>query len=468
MVAAALLTVGAPRAARAANLFWDANGNVAGTGGAGTWASTGQPNWVNAGSATSVSGTDATTDFAFSANDVAYFTGTGATVTLGENITLGGLVFTGLADATRNDYALDGFRLTLAAPAGSAAPSVDVETGARATIGSQLAGTAGLVKTGNGTLVLTNSTNTLDGGIFIKGGAVVVTDAAQLGAGTRPVLVSGWGNTGSPGYTGGALVVQTADLVSGLTFGRAVSMAGRGPGALNGSGGLVAVGNVDFTGTLGLGGAAVSSRFTSVAGIATLSGDVHLGAGNEIVFYGNGNTIISGEVNNHDYSQDRIIKAGLIYGTTLWLQNAQNSFTSGVRIDSGTVRVGTSSALGYNTGRLAVDLNNGRLEVRSDLLNSFAQKNVFVRDNTNSHLFVDHALDSSAVGGNFQFGDLNTNRVNTNFYFNSRNGFGASFTGLNNLIGGGGNNNSTLANDGNGLLTLDANLWGQATAPSVV
>ncbi|MDP4658798.1 MAG: hypothetical protein NWS49_05550, partial [Opitutales bacterium] len=185
------------------------------------------------------------------------------------------------------------------------------------------------------------------------------------------------------------------------------------------------------------------------------------GAGNEMVFYGNGNTIISGKINNHDYSQDRIIKVGLIYGTTLWLQNDQNANTSGIRIDNGTVRVASAGALGLNTGRLAIDLNNGRLEVRSDVLNSFAQKNVYVRDNTNSSLLVDHALDSSAVGGTFTFGDLNAARSNTWFYLNSRNGFGASFTGLNNLIGGGGGNNAGINNDGNGLLTLDADLWRQ-------
>ena len=461
MVAAALLAVGAPKPAKAANIFWDANDTSPGTGGAGTWLNSGSPAWVNAGSGTTVSGTAPAIDYAFTANDIGYFTGTGAEITLGENITVGGLVFTGVDFATRNDYALTGARLTLAAPAGINAPTLRVDLGARVTISSQLAGTAGLIKTGNGTLVLTNNTNTLDGGIFVKAGALVVTSAAQLGGGIRPIAVTGVAGTGSPGFSGGSLVVQAADAVNGLTFGRAISASGRGPGAVNGSGALISVGSNTFTGTVGLGSGIQESRFTAVSGVTTLAGDVHLGAGNSTVFWGNGNIVVSGEINNHDYSQDRIVKTGLIYGTTLWLQNDQNSFTSGVRIDNGTVRVASAGALGLNTGRLAVDLNNGRLEVRSDLLNSFAQKDVFVRDNTNSYLFVDHALDSAAVGGNFQFGDLNANRNNTWFYLNSRNGFGATFTGLNNLIGGGGANNVGINNDGNGLLTLNANLWGQ-------
>jgi len=462
MVAAALLAVGTPKPAKAANIFWDTNDTAPGTGGTGTWMNSGSPSWVNAGSGTSITGTTAATDFASTANDIAYFTGTGAEVTLGENITVGGLVFTGVTFATRNDYKLTGSRLTLAVPVGINAPTLRVDLGARVTIDSQLAGTSGLVKTGDGTLVLTNNTNTLDGGIFIKAGALVVTNAAQLGAGIRPIAVTGVAGTGNPGFTGGSLVVQAPDAITGLTFNRVISASGRGPGAYNGAGALISVGNNTFTGTVGLGGAAGGeTRLTSVAGVTTLAGDVHFGAGNALLFYGGGNTVISGRINNHDYSQDRVIKVGLIYGTTLWLQNDQNSFTSGVRIDNGTVRVATAGALGLNTGRLAIDINNGTLEVRGDVLNSFAQKDVFVRDNTNGRIFVDHGLSSAAVGGVFQFGDLNANRANTGIVLNSRNGFGASFTGLNNLIGGGGTNEARIGNEGNGLLTLNANLWGQ-------
>ncbi len=462
MVAAALLAVGAPKPAKAANIFWDTNDSAPGTGGLGTWLNSGSPMWVNAGSGTSITGTTAATDFAATANDIAYFTGTGAEVTLGEDITVGGLVFTGVNFATRNDYKLTGSRLTLATPVGINAPTLRVDLGARVTIDSQLAGTSGLVKTGNGTLVLTNATNTLDGGIFVKGGALVVTAAAQLGAGIRPIAVTGVSGTGSPGFSGGSLVVQAPDAINGIIFNRVISASGRGPGAYNGAGALISVGNNTFTGTVGLGGAGGGeTRLTSVAGVTTLAGDVHFGAGNSLVFFGGGNTVISGRINNHDYSQDRVIKTGMIYGTTLWLQNDQNSFTSGIRIDSGTVRVASAGALGLNTGRLAIDINNGTLEVRGDVLNSFAQKDVFVRDNTNGRIFVDHGLSSAAVGGVFQFGDLNANRANTGIVLNSRNGFGASFTGLNNLIGGGGANEARIGNEGNGLLTLNANLWGQ-------
>lgn len=258
MVAAALLSVGAPPIARAANIFWDTDGSAtAATGGSGIWTDTGSANWFNAGSSTTTTGSNATTDYSFTANDIAYFTGTGADVSLGNDITLGGLVFTGVTFASRNDYLISSStanKLTLAKPAGLAAPSLRVDLGARVTISAQLAGTSGFTKTGNGTLVLTNISNTLDGGIFIKGGAIVVTNAAQLGAGIRPIAVTGVAGTGNPGFTGGSLFVQAPDAITGITFNRVISASGRGPGAVNGAGALISVGNNTFTGTVGLGG----------------------------------------------------------------------------------------------------------------------------------------------------------------------------------------------------------------------
>ena len=461
MVAAALLSASAPTVSRAANLYWDNDANAAnnvvatgaGLGAAGTWA-TADTKWFDP--------LNPATDLAWNNTnkDIAYFVGSGGAVTLSNDFTVGGLVFTGV---TSGQYSIDAGTLTLAAPTGINSPSISVNTAVRATISSVLAGSNGFAKTGNGTLVLTNNSNSLEGGIFIKSGALVVTSAAQLGAGIRPIAVTGVSVTGNSNFSGGSLVVQAPDVLAGLTFNRVISASGRGPGSYNGSGAVISVGNNTFTGTVGIGSAQAETRFTTVFGKTTLAGDVHLGASNTAVFFGNGNVIISGLINNHDYAQDRIVKTGQIYGTTLWLQNDQNAITSGIRIDSGTVRVASAGALGLNTSRLAIDLNNGALEVRSDVLNSFAQKDVNVRNDTNGILFVDHALGSAAVGGIFQFGDLGALRGNSNFFFRGRNGFGATFTGLNNLIGGGGANSVSVNNESNGLLTLNANqIWSQA------
>ena len=113
MVAAALLGVGVSTApqAKAANLYWDAaNGATTGLGGTGTWDTT-SAFWSS-----TAAGTDAAAIATFTANDIAYFTGTAGEVTLGGATTIGGLVFTGA------DFTLTGSTLTLAAPVGSTTP----------------------------------------------------------------------------------------------------------------------------------------------------------------------------------------------------------------------------------------------------------------------------------------------------------------------------------------------------------
>jgi hypothetical protein len=87
--------------------------------------------------------------------------GTGAPVSLGADITLGGSVFTGVTASTANSYAISGAdKLTLATPTGARSSSVRVDFGIRTTISSELSGTSGFTKTGNGTLVLGNNANT--------------------------------------------------------------------------------------------------------------------------------------------------------------------------------------------------------------------------------------------------------------------------------------------------------------------
>jgi autotransporter-associated beta strand protein len=175
MVAAALLSIGStlPPSARAANLTWDNDANSAGNntttgaglGGAGAWGST-DLKWF-----------DGTNDIAWTdANkDTAIFTGTGGAVTLGSGFTVGGLVFTGV---TSGAFSLDGNTLTRAAPPGAATPTISVNTGNRATISSLLAGVSGFLKTGDGTLVLSNNGNTFTGDIAIRGGNQLITVTA--------------------------------------------------------------------------------------------------------------------------------------------------------------------------------------------------------------------------------------------------------------------------------------------------
>ena len=132
--------------ARGTVLDWDPAGNQSNSGGVGTWNTTstnmiwhngvavGDLAWVNANL------------------DTARFGGTGGTVTLSTGITAGGLNF------NVDGMTVTGNTLTL----GGATPAINVLGGATATISSTLAGTAGAVVTGGGTLVLTQA-NTISG-----------------------------------------------------------------------------------------------------------------------------------------------------------------------------------------------------------------------------------------------------------------------------------------------------------------
>ena len=137
-------------------------------------------------------GSDAAAVASFTANDIAYFTGTAGTVTLGGATTIGGLVFSAAGAPV-----LTGSTLTLAGT-----PSITVNNGSSAVISSNvttavattfdvgngqldlrgvLSGAGALTKSGNGLLVL-RGTNTNTGTLTINAGQVWAAASAGLGA----------------------------------------------------------------------------------------------------------------------------------------------------------------------------------------------------------------------------------------------------------------------------------------------
>jgi autotransporter-associated beta strand protein len=318
---------------KGASYFWDptasGNGN---TGGAGLWDTT-SGSWY-----------DGSLNIAWpNLADTAIFQGAGGAVTLATAVNAGGLTF------NSGGYSLSGSTLTLLSPAGVPSPILAVNNNGfgtnRVLIAAPLAGTAGFTKVGNGTLVLSGANTGLSGDIAIKGGTVVVSNPGQLGTGTTAVTVGGLGNTGNPGYSGGALVLNGATSsasATGMTFAREVSLAGRGPGASNASGALVSVGYNTISGGLTSGSATTAARSWATHGTTTISGNLHLGtalnAGDTTVLFGNGNWNITGLVSGSEIGNDRFVKTGNLVTTTMWLQNPNNKFTQSVRVDSGTLR----------------------------------------------------------------------------------------------------------------------------------
>lgn len=383
--------------------------------------------------------------------DIATFAGVPGTVTLGGPVTASGMVF------NSDGNVITGDTLTLASIAGvSGAPMVNVASFQHAEIDSIIAGSSGLTKTGNGTLVLGNSGNTFKGDVVINGGAVVITDQGQLGKGTTTVSINGLANTGNPGYSGGSLVVQGG--LTGITIDRSISMVGRGPGANNNSAGLISIGNNTFTGNIVVGSTGSEGRFLSTNGITTITGGVQLGSGGSETFMGNGNTIISGIVTGYDTAtQDRFVKTGSTIGSTLWLQNVNNNFAQPLRIDSGTVRVTDNGDLGNSISPRAVDLNGGWLEVHTDTPN-FGTRNVYARG-TNAYILADRALGGTGLNQTLQFGNLDADNATFNFY--GRDGYNLAFngsTGAGTALQWSGGGNLTFNNNTSGTLMLNMNI----------
>lgn len=462
MVAAALLGVGVSKApqAKAANLYWDSDATAAGNnisngtglGGAGTW-DTSELEWFN--------GTD-NVAWSNSALDVAYFTGTAGTVTLGGPITVGGLVFTGA------DYTLTGGTLTLAAATG--APEIAVTNGNVATLASVIAGTSGLTKTGEGTLRLTQAANTYAGTTTIAGGLLIISDASQLGTDASAIVVTAGNNTPSNtaliGFAGGSLVLD--GLGASIDLARPLNLEGRGPIGNNGAA-LFSVGNNTLSGLVT---ASVSSqtpatfrntRLTSSNGVLTLSGGlvVQGTAGTTFTTLGGVN---QGGVANYNLTgaltgTGTLQKTG---GGTLNLSPSDASGFSGrVRISGSaangqsSVRVTSAAAFGTANGgttNATIDIDGGTLEAYTDTTINFA-KNVYGR--AGSRFFVSNAIGGFAVNGGVAYGNFSF-EDNQTFTFASRNGFGASFT---TAPVNGGDANNTFNNDQAGLLAFSGNFW---------
>ncbi|KQZ69554.1 hypothetical protein ASE06_01670 [Sphingopyxis sp. Root214] len=158
----------APLSARAEDRYWDANGTAVGSGGTGTW-NLANLNW-------SPNGDGVSGPFAEPWNngdlDNAVFGSTAGTVTVGVPVTVGNITFSSAG------YVLSGSTITLGGPA----PTITTNfSNANATINSAIAGSSGLIKAGNGGLIL-NGANSFTGGITLNNGSIYASSDAALGA----------------------------------------------------------------------------------------------------------------------------------------------------------------------------------------------------------------------------------------------------------------------------------------------
>ncbi|HEX7261488.1 MAG TPA: autotransporter-associated beta strand repeat-containing protein, partial [Luteolibacter sp.] len=223
------------------NIVGDGDGASGGT--AGDW-STGLSNW-DVGVSPYVAWPGAGTD-----ND-AVFGGTAGTVTLATAITANDLTF------NTTGYTITNGTLTL----NGTSPTITTGTGVTTTIGSAIAGSAGLQKSGDGTLILSNTTNSFSGGVALAGGTLQISAATNLPS----------GNTLT--FTNGAILTSTA----GMTLANNVVIAAGQSGTIKAptSGLLTLNGNysgvagslsLDLTVSSGFGGIAIGAATGPVVG----------------------------------------------------------------------------------------------------------------------------------------------------------------------------------------------------------
>lgn len=331
------------------DLYWDGgsgwNATAPGAGGTGTWAD-GSGSW--------------------DASKKANFGGSAGTVTAAIVTASNGLAF------TTTGYTLTGGTITLGgASSGLNAITTGTAGGVTTTIDSAIAGSAGLMKMGPGTLVL-GGNNTFTGGLTLSSGTLQIASDSNLGDAAGAVSLNGTLKTTASVSLGGGRAVSggaTLDIAPGttLTSNGAFSLASTNlssAGTLDLQGGTRSVGVLTFgTAAVVNGSGAISaSGLTATAvtsGSAVINPAITFTGGDKTVDVGSGGTLVlNGDIAG---TTGRILKTGA--GTLI--ASGSNS-TSGYRLgaagasptNGGTLILaaaaasGTASQLQLNYGTL--------------------------------------------------------------------------------------------------------------------
>lgn len=476
VMAGSLLLTSGP--VSAATLFWDADTSTAGNdaalgtnlGGTGVW-DTSTSNWWDQSNLVAWPNTAA---------DSAIFSGTFPTlglpvlntITVSSGITANQLRF------LRSGYTLTGGDITFA----GTSPSLHVNLGETATISSTILGSAGLIKTGGGVIRLAPSNN-YTGGTTIADGAVIITDQDALGVlDSSPIVVTGFnpaiGSTNLRGFGGGSLVLDGTG--GSIEMDRDLSLQGYGPYSDRG-GALISTGVNTLSGTVNLGasysGTGLGTRLIAADGTVNLTSTVSV---NTTIPIGTSGTAVSnlGGVNQAGASFYNL--TGVLTGNgtlessgggTLFLNPSDSSgFSGSIRVSGSAasgqsvVRIDSPNVLGTRTATTTssvIDMNGGVLAILMDtpsVLAGGAPANVYSRLTTGTNtFFADHTPNSSVKDQTVVFGQLAHEEGGT-IAFNSRNGYGMTFSAS---PVQGGNGASTFNNNlqGGALLTFTGNFW---------
>ncbi len=316
----------------------------------------------------------------------------------------------------------------------AASQSYNLDTnGQSVTLATGLTSSGGsLTKGGSGTLTL-SGTNTYSGATTINGGTL------QLGS------------AGALGSTSGVTVASGASFdLNGQTDNKATTINGSGVSANSG-----ALTNSSSTGV-------------TASSTVTLGSNASIGGAGDI-------TLSSGLAGNFKLSK---------VGTdTVTLNGSAGTRTGGAQIDAGTLKLGSTAALG--AAGQTVTLNGGTLDLATNTstnayLVSVAADSTVLSDRASSGSGITHTLGALSIGSNVLSVDSGSN-VNTDTNYgltfgattltgNATFNIDANGTGVGTLtLGalGDGNSARTITKTGLGTLTLGTNATSLVTGTAV-
>ena len=238
-----------------------------------------------------------------------------------------------------------------------------------------IAGSAGIVKGGTGTVNLAGP-NSFTGGVSINSGVVNISNSASLG------------NSSGVALNGGVLQMQ-----GNITTSSAVPLAFNGPDVSTGALNNLSDANT-YTGAITLN---VDSTIGAAAGTLTLTGGINVGS-NTLTFNGPGNIAVS--------SLGISGGGGLTYtGSGTLNLAASNTYSGATQVNSGTLRI--SGSLGNSAitvGSATLDINNAAALGAGTLrLNNGA-----TIDNVNGGVTILSTINAQTWAGNFTFTGTNS------------------------------------------------------------
>ena len=362
---AGLSVLGTTQAASGSSvLYWTANGST--LGGAGSWDTSG----------TTWSASDQTVSgVAWDATKLATFSGTAGAVTVATVSAERGITF------GSDGYALTGGTITLA---GASTNPISVAAASTATIGSALGGSTGVLKQGEGRLVLAGS-NTFSGNVAVSSGILQIGADAALGASTNDILLNGTLATsatvsldaGRDLSGGGSLDVATGTTltVNGAMNASAITLTNAGTLNLQGATRTVGTLTLNAAATLSGSGPITASSVTasglSSGGTATVTPDIAFSTtGNKTVNVPAGTLVFAGDLSSFASSSSSYLiktgsgtlnlQGGLLAGTSSASGGLQIGFAGSSPTDGGVVVL--SEGTGAGDGASQLRINYGTLQ----------------------------------------------------------------------------------------------------------